>query len=348
MSIKIVRDTSKLNIDYTVDTAEIVSSPDVADDTELRNRLRDSIRKAETNHARSVAIPMLPSMKMSSSANLSNSASSRISIEELLRIAADEVKSLYGRIRFFFVVPDRSSDTKTLGPDLDRYIGSNFVEPEPMDETITGSKPEQKSKLRSGKHLLGAMKTSGASSSRPDSDAFFVSEKAAEYFTSKPKVEEHIQEDLLDYSEDYEEAEFSYAAPMSAPSHGFTEDSESKLAERMRHMSDTFSEYLLYLIEDKNMENSEVYKRALVDRKTFSKIKNNADYHPQKLTALCLCVGAQLNLDETKDLLARAGYALSPCDKTDIIFSFFIENEIYDMIELDIQLEEHGLPCVIS
>ena len=89
-------------------------------------------------------------------------------------------------------------------------------------------------------------------------------------------------------------------------------------------------------------------KRAIVDKKIFSKIKNNIDYHPQKLTALCLCVGAKLNLDEAKDLLARAGYALSPCDKTDIIFSYFIENEIYDMIELDIQLEEHGLPCIIS
>ena len=120
------------------------------------------------------------------------------------------------------------------------------------------------------------------------------------------------------------------------------------LEERMKHLSDTFSEYLLYLIHNKHMENADVYKRAIVDKKTFSKIKNNKDYHPQKLTALCLCVGAKLNLDESIDLLARAGYALSPCDKTDIIFSFFIENEIYDMIELDIQLEEHGLPCIIS
>ena len=80
----------------------------------------------------------------------------------------------------------------------------------------------------------------------------------------------------------------------------------------------------------------------------FSKIKNNVNYHPQKMTALCLCVGAKLNLDESRDLLARAGYALSPCDKTDVIFSYFIENKIYDMIELDIQLEEHGLPCIIS
>ncbi len=128
----------------------------------------------------------------------------------------------------------------------------------------------------------------------------------------------------------------------------FEEEHESNLEERMEHISDTFSQYLMFLIQSKGMENAAVYKRAIVDKKIFSKIKNNIEYHPQKITALCLCVGAMLNLDETKDLLARAGYALSPCDKTDIIFSYFIKNEIYDMIELDIQLEEHGLPCIIS
>ena len=100
--------------------------------------------------------------------------------------------------------------------------------------------------------------------------------------------------------------------------------------------------------DDMLLSNSDVWKNAIVDKKVFSKIKNNKDYHPKKRTALCLCVGARLNMDETRDLLARAGYALSPCDMTDIIFSYFIENEIYDMIELDIQLEEHGLPCIIS
>jgi hypothetical protein len=61
-----------------------------------------------------------------------------------------------------------------------------------------------------------------------------------------------------------------------------------------------------------------------------------------------LCVGAGLNLDETKDLLARAGYALSPCDKRDIIFSYFIEREVFDMIEIDIVLENYDLPCFIA
>jgi O-acetyl-ADP-ribose deacetylase (regulator of RNase III) len=179
-----------------------------------------------------------------------------------------------------------------------------------------------------------------------------------------PDLETYIDSN---YVESKSEEEYAFAEPLiraymnepqmllkkdeildSDASFDFEELHEDKLEERMRHMSDTFSEYLLYLIQVKNMENSEVWKRAIVDKKVFSKIKNNHNYHPKKITALCLCVGAKLNLDESKDLLARAGYALSPCDKTDIIFSYFIENEIYDMIELDIQLEEHGLPCIIS
>ena len=126
------------------------------------------------------------------------------------------------------------------------------------------------------------------------------------------------------------------------------EKHESALNERMTHLSDTYQQYLFYLIENKGMTNAEVYKRAIVDKKVFAKIKANPEYHPKKMTALCLCVGAKLNLDETRDLLARAGYALSPCDKTDVIFSYFIEHGIYDMIEIDIQLEEHGLPCIIA
>lgn len=135
--------------------------------------------------------------------------------------------------------------------------------------------------------------------------------------------------------------------PIDLNSDEAIEELERRIQERLKHLSDTFQEYLFYLIGEKGLTNADVYKRAIVDKKVFSKIKNNTDYHPQKRTALCLCIGAKLNLDEAKDLLARAGYALSPCDKTDIIFSYFIENGIYNMIELDIQLEEHGLPCLI-
>ena len=146
--------------------------------------------------------------------------------------------------------------------------------------------------------------------------------------------------------EEVEEQVKCSMAPMNFSD--FTEKNESALAERMQHLSDTFQQYLFYLISEKKLTNASVYKRALVTKQLFSKIKLNPDYHPDKATAMRLCVGAMLNMDETKDLLARAGYALSPCDKRDIIFSFFIEREVFDMIEIDIALEEHGLPCFIE
>ena len=151
------------------------------------------------------------------------------------------------------------------------------------------------------------------------------------------------------YPEDVLEEEiYEDSCEEDRDSYDYDEDLYRKLAERVSHVEDSFSDYLLFLIGSKGLSNADVYKRALVDKKVFSKIKNNPDYHPQKLTAMCLCIGAMLNLDESRDLLARAGYALSPSDKTDIIFSYFIENKIYDMIELDIQLEEHGLECIIA
>ena len=128
----------------------------------------------------------------------------------------------------------------------------------------------------------------------------------------------------------------------------FLVENNRALQERMNHISDSFQEYLFYLIERRKMSNADVYKRALITKQLFSKIKRNPEYHPDKSTAMRLCIGAKLNLDETKDLLARAGYALSPCDKRDIIFSFFIEHSIFDMIEIDIALEEYGLPCFIE
>ena len=167
-------------------------------------------------------------------------------------------------------------------------------------------------------------------------DAYLGEANPEEAFLTEADLEETNQEKAILAEEPFAEEDDAIL------------ELERRLAERMEHMSDTFPEYLLYLIQKNGLENADVYKRAIVDKKVFSKIKNNPDYHPKKMTALCLCIGAKLNIDESRDLLARAGYALSPCDKTDIIFSYFIENGIYDMIELDIQLEEHGLPCIIA
>ena len=169
-----------------------------------------------------------------------------------------------------------------------------------------------------------------------------------------PKLEAYIDQHYVSHKREEEYGCPRFNRPQrcvreASPDYSaFLEENERALRERMKHLSDTFQEYFMYLIQSRHMSNSEVYKRALVTKQLFSKIKLNKAYHPDKATAMRLCVGARLSLDETKDLLARAGYALSPCDKRDIIFSFFIENGVYDMIEIDIALEEHGLPCFIE
>lgn len=169
-------------------------------------------------------------------------------------------------------------------------------------------------------------------------DHNYVCEKSEEeYSTYKIKLARVETDAAVDYQEMDDEVY-----------EDFLEENEAALQERMKHMSDTFQQYLMYLIGEKGLTPAEVYKKAIITKQLFSKIKLNPNYHPDKGTAMRLCVGAKLNIDETKDLLARAGYALSPCDKRDIIFSFFIENHVYDMIEIDIALEEHGLPCFIE
>jgi len=247
--------------------------------------------------------------------------------EEGFRIAVDEINAFLMKydMLVYLVVFDRKATTlgSRFYSDLESYIDQNYVEEKRQEEyfempSLAGgyaNRKREEAKHESRRQIMGAEKW-----------------RCQSGMTTAPMMQ-------------VDDAAYNVCLEGESD---FYEKHESALEERIKHISDTFSEYLIYLIDSRGMNYPEVYKRAIVDKKVFSKIKNNPDAHPKKITAMCLCVGAKLNMDQTRDLLARAGYALSPCDKTDIIFSYFIENRIYDMIELDIQLEEHGLPCLIS
>ncbi len=370
MPVKIVRNSiAKWNMETFINLDEVHED----DEEKLRACYRNALRLAEEQSVSSVAFPLI------------STGGFGYPKEEGMRIALDEINAFllnHDMLIYLVVFGEKATALgEKLYPDLEEYIDSNYVERKtreeysecfvPNNERTESFKEGPRPRAGAAKKIFGLFRTERRKSEsepeekthgRPDMPGAgagalpgAASASAGSPMASNPAMPlmpsakfETLSAPAMAKPQKPDEEESEECAANEAAWLGFEEEHESKLAERMKHLSDTFSEYLLYLIHDKKMENAEVYKRAIVDKKIFSKIKNNPDYHPQKLTALCLCVGAKLNLDESKDLLARAGYALSPCDKTDIIFSYFIENKIYDMIELDIQLEEHGLPCIIA
>ena len=123
------------------------------------------------------------------------------------------------------------------------------------------------------------------------------------------------------------------APPKAAPS---MTDLESMLEETDANFSDT----LMELIRRSGKKNSEIYNRALVDRKLFSKIRTKPNYTPEKQTILAFAIAMELNLEETKMLLERAGYALTHASKSDIIIEYFIKQKNYNILLINDVLYE--------
>ena len=114
----------------------------------------------------------------------------------------------------------------------------------------------------------------------------------------------------------------------------------------MKSLDAGFSETLLKLIDRTGKKDSEIYKKANVDRKLFSKIRNNMDYKPSKTTALAFAFALELDIDETKDFIGRAGFALSHSSKFDVIVEYFLVNRNYNVFELNEVLFAFDQPLI--
>lgn len=157
------------------------------------------------------------------------------------------------------------------------------------------------------------------------------------------EIERYLQENFFDIVALREMGvKFSYGTRHT----GRIGQMREKLEKIFAHFEDSFSQRLMKLIRKKGKSEVEVYKKAQLDRRLFSKLRTDARYTPSKRNIMALVISLELNMKEADDLLRRAGYALSSTRKEDVILRYFIEQGEYDLFLINDVLDYYGLPIL--
>lgn len=304
----------------------------------IRDCYRSIFRLAVENDIESLAIPLLAS----GSYGFPKGIALRIALSEIESFMSENDMELY-----LVVFDDKSfSLSSELYGDIDSYISENYVEEKSMEEyegfhraPVAPSLKAPKPAGRFMRRLSGASVPDFLNRSAKMAEAGYLKDTEPEEDISDVRASEDA---IFDDEACVEDAGGAPVYAASVPLMGAKAD--RSLDDVINNLDKTFMELVFSFADEKGMTDVEVQKKANLDRKAFSKLKCGTTKNPSKSTALALAIALELSLDDTKDLLSRAGLALSPCSKQDVIVQYFIEREAYDIFEINIILYEHGEP----
>ena len=277
----------------------------------LHNAYVNALKVAGENGCESIAFPLI------------SSGIYEYPKADALQVATKAIRNFLEEqeLDIYLVIFDKSAlkVSEDLLGEVASYIDDHYVDLRAYDRRSSFSNVDERSILLDDSQIQQPMPEispgkRGIPSSRPDKLS------TTEAFPAAPKR-----------FMDSVPSEFSVESVL----YERIEEKADKLDDLLMNLDEPFSQTLLRLIDTKGLTDVEVYKAANIDRKLFSKIRIGKGYMPSKRTTLALAIGLRLSLDETDDLLERAGYALSRSQMFDVIVEYFISKGRYDIYEIN-------------
>ena len=260
----------------------------------------NSLRLAKEHDCQSIAFPLISSGVY----GYPKQQAFQIATETITHFLADEDSDML----VYIVVFDKGSFilSKKLYSDISSFIDDNYVDELHKDKMLFSNRILQ------------------TSQSLSDSNDMIPSEGSGALFSSHKKMKSVFSR----------EKKASESAKKS-PTPPFEDMAQADLSELLLSIDESFSDMLLRKIDEKGMKDSECYKKANIDRKLFFFFFSDKYYKPSKNTVLAFAVALELSIEETNDMLKKAGFALSHSNKADIIIEYFISRKTYDIFTIN-------------
>ena len=295
---------------YVIHTVgPIWNGGDCGEEVLLRSCYRRSLNLAKEYKCESVAFPLI------------SSGAYGYPKEQALQVAMDEISGFLfdNEMLVYIVVFDKQSFRVSgkLVADIAEYIDEHYVDEHFLARSMN----------------MPSMPTGAPYRDRGKTSSFgkkLRKSTPGESFEAKHEAPPDVCFDA------------GYKAPAPSPTHETMID----LSHLIDSVDESFSQMLLRKIDEKGMSDAECYKKANIDRRLFSKIRSDPMYKPSKQTALAFAIALELSLDETVDMLRKAGYALSHSSKFDIIIEYFIRCGNYNIFTINEALFEFDQPIL--